>query len=83
MEHCQKIDEEISINESNWAKVKGQEIKFGQVIQLLHVNSNKYLRYNSETPAYFEPENYAVLLSEEYSEETSFRIHPCFTLERQ
>lgn len=50
------IDEEEILNYDVYEKLKGTPIRFGQVIQLLHVSSQKYLTYVPEKMSEFESE---------------------------
>lgn len=45
----------------------------------MHYNSNKYLYYDYHNVSDFEPDNLKVGLSDEYREETQFKINQAFS----
>ena len=45
------IHEELALNVDVYEKLKGTPVQYGQVIQLLHVSSQKYLSYDPNVPA--------------------------------
>lgn len=45
------IQEEIALNLDVYEKLKGTPVRYGQVIQLLHISSQKYLSYDPNAPA--------------------------------
>ena len=51
------MDEETSLNHEQYEKFKGSPVIFGQTIQLLHLNSNKYLFYDMNHVSEFESNN--------------------------
>ncbi|EAR92909.2 zinc finger, C2H2 type family protein (macronuclear) [Tetrahymena thermophila SB210] len=77
------MEEEAQLNYDQYEKLKGTPVLYGQTIQLLHHNSNKYLQFDQKSVSDFESDNLKVSLNEEYSEETQFRILPCFSYQQE
>ena len=51
------MEEETSLNHEQYEKFKGSNVIFGQTIQLLHLNSNKYLFYDMNHVSEYESNN--------------------------
>jgi len=45
------ISEELALNRDVYEKMKGTPVRYGQMIQLLHIGSQKYLSYDPEIPS--------------------------------
>ncbi len=48
-------------------------------MQFFHIQSNKFLSFDLSQVSELENDNLRVNLSDEYKEETCFRIEPCFS----
>jgi len=45
------VTEELALNFDVYEKLKGTPVRYGQIIQLLHIGSQKYLTYDPESPS--------------------------------
>lgn len=45
------LSEELALNLDIYEKFTGTPVRYGQVLQLLHVGSQKYLSYDPEAPS--------------------------------
>ena len=48
------ITEEVALNLDIYEKLKGTPVRYNQIIQLLHIGSQKYLSYDPESPSELE-----------------------------
>ena len=51
------IEEEQALNFDIYEKLKGTPIRYGQIIQFLHVSSNKYLTYDPDQVSDYESDS--------------------------
>ena len=51
------MDEETTLNFEQYEKLKGTPVRYGQIIQLVHFNSNKYLYYDLTHVSDYESDN--------------------------
>jgi len=77
------VSEELALNFDIYEKLKGTPVRYGQVIQLLHVGSQKYLTYDPESPSDLESDCLKIDLTYENSERTCFRILPTFKYQQE
>ena len=76
------MEEESLLNIDKFQKDKEQPIMYGEKIQLFHIQSNKFLSFDLTKVSDLENDNLRVSLSDEYKEETCFRIEPCFSFQQ-
>ena len=76
------MEEENLLNLDKFEKLKEQPIMYGENVQLFHLQSNKFLSFDLTKVSDLENDNLKVTLSEEYREETCFKIEPCFSYQQ-
>ena len=69
-----QMNDEVKQNFDLCQKTYGTPVRFNQIIQLLHVQSQKFLTYFPKSSSKYEPDNLAVELGDEYSDNTKFRL---------
>ena len=77
------MEEECALNFEQYEKLKGTPIRYGQAIQLMHHNSHKFLVYDLNHVSDYETDNLKISLKTEYSEESCFRILPCYSYQQE
>jgi len=74
---------EAAMNKRQMEANIGNQLKFGQTIQLLHRKSQKYLTVDSMVVASHERENLRVYLSDEGNALSWFNLKPWFKIDRE
>lgn len=64
------MEDEIDQNIKNCEKSYGSTLRFGSVVQFMHVQSQKFLTFFSEKSLQGDNENMAVGLGDEYNQNT-------------
>lgn len=78
-----KIDDEMDLNKSVYEKKKGTPVCFEQKVLFLHVKSSKFLCYFSKKSSKYEPDNLAIELTEEFSDDTFFRLKQVYNFQQE
>lgn len=77
------MDNERALNEAYMKSSIGNQVHLGDVVQLFHVKSNKYLTVEATQVAFKERENLRVSLSEYGSSLSWFTVVPAFKIDRE
>lgn len=75
------MNDEVMLNLELCKNSYGTPVRFNQIIQLLHVQSQKFLTFYPKKSSEFETDNLAVELGNEYSDETKFRLLPVYNFQ--
>lgn len=79
----EKLTAEYRFNLEASNKVRDTPVLYEQNIQLMHVISNKFLVFRPGIEADIEQENYKVELADYPSQQTLFKISPCFKHQKE
>jgi inositol 1,4,5-triphosphate receptor type 1 len=69
-------DKELEMNNKNMQDKLGQDVNFGDIVQLLHLRSQKYLSISRTAVAQVESENFQVYLTKDLSSLCWFTLKP-------
>jgi len=78
----EKLLDEYKLNLEGYEKYKNTPITYGQIVQFLHITSNKLLSVTSKE-AELEKENYQIELSEYSTDSTFFKILPSYKYQKE
>lgn len=78
-----KIDDEMELNKSVYEKKKGTPVCFEQKVLFMHVKSSKFLCYFSKKSSKYEDDNLSIELSEEFSDDTFFRLKQVYNFQQE
>lgn len=76
------LEGEIKTNMQNYSILKGQPIKYDSLIQLVHVQSHKFLALERNETSEIEKENLKVSLEDFPSEYSHFKILPGYVFQK-
>jgi len=77
------LEDELMTNIQNYAKLKGEPVKFGTVVQFEHISSHKYITVSGRENAESERDSLRISLQNFSEEHSLFKIEPIYQYQRE
>ena len=77
------LEDELKTNIQSYAKLKGEPVKFGAVVQFEHVSSHRYITVSGRENADRERDSLKVSLQDFSEEHSLFKIEPIYQYQKE